>query len=257
MNIADISIFLICVFIACFTQNLTGFAFGLIFLGLTSLFGSLDLLTAANVISILSLANAIPMLKTGKATLPKKPFFTCLSFSLIGVASGLWLLHFLSRDLEIYLKLLLGITILVASFLLIIQRNEPVKLGKLSTFGSFGFLSGILGGLFSTAGPPLVYLLYRQPLTLESIKRFLVLSFAANALLRTILVAIDGQLSLKILTLCAIAFPFVCLQTFLQRKYPIKWPIHRIKKIVFGLLLLTAASILIPNLLILVQHTNQ
>lgn len=256
MNAVDIAIFFACVFVACFAQNLTGFAFGLIFLGLISLFGSLDLLTAANVISILSLANAIPMLKTGKATLPVKPFFICLAFSLIGVACGLVLLHYLSRDLEIYLKLLLGITILVASFLLIIQRSEPTSLSKLPTFGAFGLLSGVLGGLFSTAGPPLVYLIYRQPIALESIKRFLVLSFAANALLRIILVAIEGQLTLNILTLSAMAFPFVCLQTYLQRKYPIKWPINRIKKIVFGLLILTAASILAPNLYMLAQQFN-
>lgn len=247
MTLVDYAIFLGCVAIACFAQNLTGFAFGLIFIGLISVFNTIDLLTAANVISILSLANAIPMLKSdSKTTLPVKPFSISLSMSLIGVALGLLMLNYLTISFEVYLKILLALTILIASFLLILQKKTPTQMSSPVTFASFGLLSGILGGLFSTAGPPLVYLMYKQPLLLNIIKRFLILSFAANAVLRIALVVWQGQMNHQIIGLSAIAFPFVYLLSLLQRHYPIKWPIHVVKKIVFCLLVLTAFTLLIP-----------
>ncbi|MFC0180886.1 TSUP family transporter [Thorsellia kenyensis] len=246
MSFADYGIFFGCVGLACFAQNLTGFAFGLIFLGLISLFGTLDLATAANVISILSLANALPSLKSDKAPLPKKPFYTSLALSLIGVVIGLYLLNFLNQELEVYLKILLGLTILIASFLLILSKKTPEKMSSLPLFAFFGGLSGILGGLFSTAGPPLVYIVYRQPIALTVIKRFLVLSFAANAIVRIALEIYNGHINWQIITLSAMAFPFVLVMSMIQKRYPIKWPIDVIKKIVFVLLVLTSISLLTP-----------
>lgn len=248
MSLTEYLIFFGCIGVACFAQNLTGFAFGLIFLGLISLFGTMDLLTAANVISILSLANALPSVKSNNAPLPKRAFAISLATSLCGVVFGLYLLHFMSHELERYLKALLALTIIIASFLLITQRKPPERLSAMPTFVFFGGLSGVLGGLFSTAGPPLVYLLYKQPLSLAVIKRFLVLSFAANAVLRIILVTYQGGMSTAILLNSALAFPFVYLLTLFMRKHPIKWPLTTVKKIVFCLLLLTAFSLLLPLL---------
>lgn len=51
-----------------------------------------------------------------------------------------------------------------------------------------------MGGLFSTAGPPLVYHLYRQPLPVAVIRETLVAVFGINAVLRLALVAGSGNI---------------------------------------------------------------
>jgi hypothetical protein len=50
-----------------------------------------------------------------------------------------------------------------------------------------------MGGLFSTAGPPLVYHFYRLPLPYRTIRETLVAVFAINAIFRPVLVVESGD----------------------------------------------------------------
>jgi hypothetical protein len=72
-----------------------------------------------------------------------------------------------------------------------------------------GTASGLLGGMFSAPGPPLVYLLYRQPWPIARIQESLILFFGIVALLRLALVVPTGEFSLGALRLAAEAIPVV------------------------------------------------
>ncbi len=117
-------------------------------------------------------------------------------------------------------------------------------------------LGGLLNGLFSSGGPPIVYHLYRQPLAYELIRNTLITVFACNAAMRLGLVTVQGQLSLGTLWLSAEALPLVMLLSWLVRRYPPKLSLRAVRWLVFLLLLLAGGSLIaeaLPELLALYQ----
>jgi hypothetical protein len=78
--------------------------------------------------------------------------------------------------------LLLGLSI-VSCALLLWRAASPRKAVS-SAFVLDGGISGLLGGVFSASGPPLVYLMYRQPLAHAHVQESLILFFGIGALLR-------------------------------------------------------------------------
>lgn len=120
------ALFLLCVALATCAQNLSGFAFALILLGLA---GLLELAPLANVATVLALANALVALR---------------------------------------------------------ERSSA------TSFRTWGVVSGLLTGLFSTGGPPLVYHLYRQPMPLRTVRDTLAATLAASSLMRLTMVLGTG-----------------------------------------------------------------
>ena len=106
-------------------------------------------------------------------------------------------------------------------------------------------LSGLLGGLFSTSGPPLVYYLYRQPLERELVRSTLLLVFAFGSLVRLALVLPTGQFSLHALLLAVCAVPVVYAVTRLHHRMQPRLSLGALQRLVAGLLLLTGATLLL------------
>jgi uncharacterized membrane protein YfcA len=167
-----------------------------------------------------------------------------LAGSVLGVLAGVALLQGLSQHWLPMLQGLLGLTILVAAADLLVRPAPQPQLGSRLRFGGFGLLSGLLGGLFSTAGPPLVYHFYRQPLPLQRIRDALVTVFAVNAALRLVLMGGSGQLDRQVLMLSAEALPVVWLITraMAGRTPPVSNTLLR--RLVCGLLSLVALSLM-------------
>ena len=90
------ALFAACVATATFTQSLTGFAFGLVLLGLVAVFHLAPLPVAANVVTVMVLANAT-MLVRGLPALPRRLLLPSYGSSLVGVAIGACLLAWLVR----------------------------------------------------------------------------------------------------------------------------------------------------------------
>ena len=88
----------------------------------------------------------------------------------------------------------------------------------------FGGIAGIMGGMFSTPGPPLVYLLYRQPLAQARIQESLLLIFGMTSALRLFVVIPSGDFSLASLRLALEALPVVVLVTWLTVRHPTPIP---------------------------------
>ncbi|MDA7417856.1 TSUP family transporter [Xenophilus arseniciresistens] len=236
--------FAACAGVATYAQNLTGFAFSLILLGLCSVLHVASINDAANAASVLSLVNAWAYLRGHPAHNPWHLLRPILNGSVVGVLGGLMLLAWLSGSAMDALRGLLGLAILVCALLFMLQTRPRAQLSGRASFTFVGVLSGLLGGLFSSGGPPLVFHMYRQPLGADVIRRVLLLSFALGGLVRLAVVLPTGQFSLQAALLTAAAFPSVYLVSRFHRWLPHEFEPRTLKALVGGLLCLAGGTLL-------------
>ena len=249
MSVASHLLFLACVALASVAQNLTGFAFGLILLGLTAVLHLASLADVANVVSVLVLANAAITFGRSRPQLAWPVFAPSLAASLLGVAAGVVLLGWFSAQQVTLLRFLLGCAIVVCAFMLVLRASAGARQSSLPAFLFFSGVSGVMGGLFASAGPPMVYHLYRQPWAAETIRHFLIVLFAANAVLRLALVLAHGQFSMTAVWLTVEALPLVMGLTWLARRHPSRLPIEHVRRAVFVLLLIAGLALVLPPVL--------
>lgn len=239
--------FLLCVAVATCAQSITGFAMALVLLGLCGLLDVAPLAEVANVATVLSLVSAAVALRGSRRAIDWPMLRMTGSGSLIGVALGVFLLAWLQSNVVVVLRLLLGLTV-VACALVVLLRAEPLPHRSPGwTFSLFGALSGVLGGLFSASGPPLVYQFYRQPLALEKLRDTLVAALAVSSALRLSMVVASGQFSARALGLCALATPLAAGMTWWMRRHPPPWPRRAVLVLVCALLLATGAGLIVPS----------
>jgi len=246
MTTIDHLLFLGCVALATYAQTMTGFAFSLVLLGLTGLLSLAPLPEMSNVANMLTLVNAVVALHGIRAHLDWSLIRTPLIASLCGVVFGVYALEWMSGSTVLLLRGLLGLTILACAVLLVARAKPLAKPSSRGSYVSYGLLSGTLGGLFSSAGPPMVYHLYRQPLPLDLVRNSLLVLFAANALLRLLLVSVNGSLSMSTVWLGLEALPVVAILTWLVRRYASASSVKTVKRMVFVLLLVAGFGLLIP-----------
>ncbi|MCD0503270.1 TSUP family transporter [Bordetella petrii] len=246
MTWVDHLLFMGCVALATYAQTMTGFAFGLVLLGLTGLFALAPLPDVSNVVSMLTLVNALVALGRAHSHLSWSLIRPPLIGSLAGVVLGVLALEWISGSAALLLRWLLGLTILACAILLVTRTRPLARVSSRLSFILFGGISGVLGGLFSSAGPPMVYHLYRQPLPLPLVRNTLLVLFSANAVVRLTLVAGHGSLNASSLWLSLEAFPIVVGLTWLVRRYVSAHSVQTVKKLVFVLLLLAGLGLLIP-----------
>ncbi|MCC8396871.1 sulfite exporter TauE/SafE family protein [Paraburkholderia sp. MMS20-SJTR3] len=237
--------FALCVALATFTQSLTGFAFGLVLLGLVAVFHLAPLPVAANVVTVMVLANAALLVRR-MPPLPRKMIAPTFGSSLVGVALGAFLLAWLSDNAIGVLRFVLGIAILACSVLLVVQTKPRAQMSGAGSFTFYGVLSGVMGGVFASAGPPMVFHLYRQPLDRLVVRDTLVLIFAVNAVLRLFIVLQQGRFGADSLALSLEALPVVLIVTWLARRYPPGWSPAAVRRVVFVLLACAGASLVGP-----------
>lgn len=240
-------LFIACVALATFVQSLTGFAFGLVLLGLVAMLHLVPLAEAANVVTLMVLANAAMIVRAAPG-LPARLMLPTFGSSLIGVGLGACLLAWLSDHAIGALRLTLGLAILACSLLLVLRTETGARLSSRPSFAFFGTLSGVMGGVFASAGPPMVFHLYRQPLDRIVVRDTLVLLFAVNALLRLVIVLAQGRFDSAALMLSLEALPVVLAVTWATRRHPPQWSPLTVRRIVFVLLMVAGASLVLPAL---------
>jgi len=253
VNATQLALFLLSAGLATYTQTLTGFAFALVLLGLVGILDLVPLPMAVNVTTCLTLVNAAVMLWRRPATMGAQVVQPTLAASLPGVCVGLWLLSWLSAAAIDQLKLILGVTIIVCALILVLRARPHTRLSSKAIFSFYGGLSGVMNGLFSAGGPPLVFHFYRQPASAEAIRNTLVLMFAVASTFRLILVVVSGQYDADTLKLTLLSLPTVVLVTWLARRFPPSWSVQTIRKLVFVLLLASGAGLAAPVLTTLLR----
>lgn len=234
---------LLVVALATYAQTVTGFAFGLILMGSAVLLNLAPVPLVAILISILSLFNAVLALYRNVDNLDRQMVILCSVSGFVTLVAGVWALNLLSAHSVHWLQLLLGLAIILSSLMLIFRpRPRAVRSGPLS-FLVFGGLSGFMGGMFSTSGPPLVFHFYRQPVAQKVIRDTLLLIFAINSLQRIAVVSWNGDLTPEILLTALTAIPVVLVFTALGRRFPPPLSEPAMRRVAFVLLLFSGLSL--------------
>lgn len=253
MSLASLIGFVALTAAAAYAQTLTGFAFGLITMGGVGLTGLLSLPDAAMIVSVLTLINAVQMLTKGWRDVAWREFAFVMAASIPMLFAGYGLLGWLAGTQADLLRLLLGLVIIVSSLQL---ARKPEPLARRSRDGSFlffGGIAGLMGGMFSTAGPPLVYHFYRQPMPLVRVRETLVTVFALNAVFRIGLVTFSGNLPSASTLMGLVAVPAVMGATYAARRWPPPFSAGTMRRIVFCLLFLSGISLGAPAIVHLLQ----
>lgn len=247
MTLAQHLVFFACAVIAGYVQNLTGFAFGLILLGMVGLMEIAPITDVANVVSVLMLVNAAMIFYTERPKLEIRVIGPTMGASLIGVIVGVLLLNWLSDTVVHVLSMLLGVTIVACAAILAQDGGTLENRSPISRFIAFGAISGVLGGLFSAAGPPLVYHFYRQPIALRTIREGLIAIFAANALLRLAMMLPTGRFGVNAMILSLETVPLILLQTYWMARRPTTLRTATIRRIVCVMLALVGLGLMLSS----------
>jgi uncharacterized membrane protein YfcA len=227
-----------------YVQTITGFAFGLVVMSAAALFSLVPLDVAAFVVSVLSLINSVTGLAGGLWREAKvKVLLVFFLGSIPATVFGVYLLSSLESGALHWLQLFLGITIMLACGMSLIKPKKNPTESKPWAFFLCGGFAGVLGGLFSTAGPPISYLMYRQPVSLNVIRASLLSVFFISCLTRIGMTAVAGQVTMEMIWLSVIGIPCVFFATLFAKRYPPNVPPETIKRAAMILLFLSGISL--------------
>ena len=230
---------------AAYLQTIIGFAFGLIVVGAAAVGGLAPVAFMAAVVSVATLVNAAVALSGRTQEIRRRDAGLLIAGMLPMVIVGVVLLDYLSDRLTAALHVALALTIMGAGIVLTL-RPDPrrVASGTWATL-AMGSLSGLLMGLFSTGGPPVVYHLYRQPYAVAAVRATLLATFAAACIARIAFLGIQGGMTLEIVSLSAACVPIVIGGTVLARRFPPPLTDRAARRLAFALLMGLGASLLL------------
>lgn len=246
MTATQVLVFLACVALAAVAQSVTGFAFGLILVGLNSVLQLFPVTDAANVGMVLGLISIGTALRGRRGALDwtiLRP--TCVG-GVFGTVAGVALLAWLSASVVVALQLLLGIAIVGCAGLMFLRVTRLKQTSSNASFAFYGTISGLLGGLFVASGPPLAFQFYRQPIAVEAMRETLIVAMGLTALLRLALVLTSGQFSLAALLLCMLGAPVAIGVSAWIRSHPPGWQPETVVRTVCALLVLAGISLILP-----------
>ncbi len=241
-------VFLTLVGLGSFTQAFSGFALGLVVMGTVTAFGIAPIPFTAGVISLVVVTNVSTALYGHLGEIETRSLIPLLSGLVPGVAAGFFLLSYLDANLPMLLRLLLGVFILVASVSMIFKPDPRLRASGTLTHLAVGFGGGIFGGLFNTSGPPIIYLLYRQPLGIPAIRATLLSIFSIAAAWRATLLTLEGGYSMNMLILALLCLPITVFTAQLGRRLANRLPLPLMRRFAFLLLAILGGILILPAL---------
>lgn len=248
MDFATLLPLVLIVAVASYFQTVTGFGLGMIVMGATSGMGLVSVATVAAVVSLVTLANSMVALPGRLHDIDWRAARAATLGILPAIVGGVLLLEYLSSAAAGVLQLLLGVVIIQGSIGFALR---PVQLDERSSdfsFAASGFFSGLSGGLFGVAGPPLIFQFYRQPMDPVAVRNMLLLLFSVTSATRSLYLGVQGRLDAEIWTVAACAVPAVALATFAGRRYPPPCSARTMRRVVFSVLILIGAYLVMSAL---------
>lgn len=249
-------VFLLFVTISVYAQALTGFALALILLGLIGVTNLIPLTDAVNASTLIGLCTSWAYLYRRKALRIESALVPTLIASAVGIVAGALLLFWLADTAYQALRLILGLSIVACALSLwraakpLATRSSPV------VYALTGGISGVLGGMFSASGPPLVYLMYRQPMTQDKIRESLMLIFGFGTVLRLAVVIPSGQLSFLSVQLAIEALPIIFAVTYFAVRHPSPLSPRLLKGLICAVLIGTGVSMGVSAAFALLKATT-
>jgi len=250
MELSALIAFLAIVAAGSYIQTVTGFGLGLIVMGTVTLVGLAPVEFSSIVVSMLALTNSMLALFKQHQSVHLPSLGLVVSGLLPGVLLGVFLLGMFSVHAIHVLRFILGAFIITSGLLLMYKPHPKTGLDPGYQFFSIGIIGGVFGGLFSTAGPPIVYHLYRQPLSVAVIRTTLLAIFVVANFLRILFIGIKGDINWPILHLAIFSIPVVAVMTVFGRKFRPPLSDLTMRRIAFALLILLGTMLLLPKPLI-------
>jgi uncharacterized membrane protein YfcA len=201
---------LICliVFLAGFTQGLSGFGSILLSLPLLAIF--LDIKTVIPLVALIAFCITIILFIQLWEHLDWKKIYPLFLGALPGIPLGVFFLKKLDKDL---IQWILGIILISYSLYSLFFRSTNKQMrggwGYL-----FGFFSGCLGGALSAAGPPVIVYMSLQTWTKDTIKVTLQGFFLVSGAIVIFFQALSGLTTIVVLRYFLISLPLMFLGTY-------------------------------------------
>lgn len=247
MSTFTLAVFLVSTAIGSYFQALTGFALGIVVIAGTVALDVGTVPVVAVALSILSLSNVSVVLFKHLDDID----LIAAGWIMVGVIPGLMLgvmaLNTLSVNFTNILYALAGCMIISAGIVTFIRPRPRTNPSSIGGFTLAGLISGVFGGLFSIAGPPLVYHYYRQPLPVQTIRATLLAIFATLSSARLIVVAVVSPQDLEGIKLGLVGIPVVILFSWLCIRFPPRISTLKIRRLTFGALILAGVFILLAK----------
>ncbi|MCZ8438235.1 sulfite exporter TauE/SafE family protein [Achromobacter xylosoxidans] len=243
MSSSSLLAFLLVIAIASYLQALTGFALGLFALGGVIALNISSIATASMVINVLMVVNVTLALRGYWSEIHKRLFWLTLAGLIPGAFLGIFLLQHLEDRYADLLQMILGILILVAGATMAMLAQVRPVISSAPGFVLTGILGGVCGGMYSIPGPPVVYLFYRQPLPLDTVRSTLLAVFGTLSVVRLVLLTMQGEVTADVLELSMFAVPVVIVVTALAPYMPLRVPDQAARRIAFVLLGLLGLAI--------------
>lgn len=228
--------FLCIVGIGSYLQAFTGFALGIFVLGAVVMFQLVSLDTTATAINIMTLVNTALALRGNVHLINGKLLLRTLAGVVPGVPVGLWILNTLSASSTQVLQLVFGVVVIIAGATLCVQPKPRTAPSGTGSFMVAGALGGVLGGMFSVPGPPVIYHFYVQPLALEQVRLTLLGIFGVVAFVRLAFLAAQSAVGTEALYLGLLSLPVVALTTALFIRFPPRLSEMTVRRAAFVLL---------------------
>jgi len=248
MDLMTLLPFVAIIAFATYVQTVTGFALGMIVMGAVTTFDLVPIAFTSVVISAVTFVNGLVAVKGNMEALDIKRVMYTSAGMFPAILLGLLLLDYMSSDLNHILQLLLGGAIIGAGLMIMLKPDPLPKPSSATVFATSGAAAGVMAGLFSMAGPPLVYLFYRQPFELKTIRLCLVTIFLLSAVMRTGMVGAQGGLTWEMGIFSVLCIPIVTVFTWIGKRYPPPLSNNNMRRAAFFLLILIGISLVIKNL---------
>jgi len=228
--------FLVVALLGAFVQTVTGFALGMILIALAAGLELVSIPVLTATASLLSLANVCMALR-GQTNNIHWGFWGFITLGQVpAIGLGLWLMLYLNNSAVVTLQLLLGLFVLLGSISMMGRNVEIESPSKKPVRLIAGVAGGLCGGMFSASGPVMGWFFYRQPLAIEVIRPTLLACFGVTTSVRTLMLAVKGELNQEIAMLTLASLPMIVLGTWLGKKYAARIAPELLRRGAFGLL---------------------
>jgi len=138
------------IFLAVFTQSLSGFGVALVAMSLLPVL--INIKVATPLVAVVGLTIEIFLLLRYRSALNFQVVWRLIAASLLGIPLGVWALGRVDDDVVLAV---LGVLITGYAIYALLKLRMPRLLHPLWIY-LFGFAGGVLGGAYTTSGPPVI-----------------------------------------------------------------------------------------------------
>lgn len=244
-----LAVFLTSIAVGSYLQATTGFALALVVVGSTTILNVANIAMSAAVVSIVVLANVLSALRHTYGQIQWGIFLRAALATAPGTVVGVFTLSYLTETATLTLRFIFGLFVVLAACLILFNPKPRDDLSLSFSFTLAGGMSGFCGGLFGTAGPPLVYHMYRQPLSVGQIRSTILAVFFVFAASRVSYVVATAGLSMNILRLSVLSLPIVAVASDLGVRFPMPLSDAAMRCFAFVLLTLIGTAVMLSSVL--------